>query len=254
MIEDVKLSIRHRAQRNYERQFDERNRVQTDGIVTLGRLTIESPNKNMGSEYVPSPGRLIEHAFAHLPPDLREYTFIDVGSGKGRILLHAALHDFKQIIGVEFAAELHAISKQNIAAFSAANKHHPPISGVLGDAIDFIIPDGKCVFFFYNPFGRPVMERVLENIAASYRQEPRKIYFMFLSLKHERGNDADANRELLERQAYLRPLKSWNANRGAWIKLQFGSHKLTMYETADAGNPIKRRQRGANGAAASHLE
>lgn len=233
MVEDVKLSLRHRAQRRYEQRFDESCRAQTDGIVKLSDLTIASPNKPLGSEYVPSPGRLIEHAFSKLPYRLQDYTFVDFGSGKGRILLHAALHDFKQIIGVEFAEELHVLAERNIAAFTASNTRCPPILSVLADAMDYPIPDGKCVFFLYNPFGISVMERVLANITASYRRQPRKLYFMFLSLKYERGNDADANRRLLESQDYLKPYAKWDSARSIWLKLQFGSHKLTMYETAD---------------------
>jgi tRNA1(Val) A37 N6-methylase TrmN6 len=39
--------------------------------------------------------------------DLRDYTFIDFGSGKGRALLMAADLQFKSLIGIELRKELH---------------------------------------------------------------------------------------------------------------------------------------------------
>jgi hypothetical protein len=39
--------------------------------------------------------------------DYAQYTFVDVGSGKGRMLFVAAEYRFRKVIGVEFATDLH---------------------------------------------------------------------------------------------------------------------------------------------------
>jgi hypothetical protein len=49
--------------------------------------------------------------------DPRNFTFIDFGSGKGRVLLIAAGLPFKAVVGIEFSRELHEIAVQNISRF-----------------------------------------------------------------------------------------------------------------------------------------
>jgi predicted RNA methylase len=44
----------------------------------------------------------------------REKSLIDVGSGKGRVMVAAAHYGFKNIIGVDFAKELCAAAERNI--------------------------------------------------------------------------------------------------------------------------------------------
>ncbi len=51
---------------------------------------------------------------------LQDFTFIDLGSGKGRVLLMASEYPFQKIIGVEFMPELHRAAQKNIAGYSHA--------------------------------------------------------------------------------------------------------------------------------------
>lgn len=44
-----------------------------------------------------------------LPLDFEEYTFIDLGSGKGRALLIASEYPFRAVVGVELSPKLHAL-------------------------------------------------------------------------------------------------------------------------------------------------
>jgi hypothetical protein len=50
-------------------------------------------------------------------PDVSGYTFIDMGSGKGRMLLLAAEPPFRRIIGVEFASDLDALARSNVKTY-----------------------------------------------------------------------------------------------------------------------------------------
>jgi hypothetical protein len=49
---------------------------------------------------------------------LQDFTFIDLGSGKGRALLMASAYPFKRIIGVEFMPELHRVAQENIRKYT----------------------------------------------------------------------------------------------------------------------------------------
>ena len=46
--------------------------------------------------------------------DFSQYTFVDVGSGKGRMLFVAAEYPFRRVVGVEFSNQLHVEALENI--------------------------------------------------------------------------------------------------------------------------------------------
>ena len=233
LICDTALSLRVRAQAPFERNFDRQHNVITEGIADLADLTIKGPNKALGSEYVPSPGRLIDHAFSRLPDDLRDYTFVDFGSGKGRVVIRAARRRFRRVVGVEFAKELYELSRKNVDAFTSTRRSHAPIDLLHCDATELSIPDGNCVLFFYNPFRNPVMKRVLRNIETRFIDAPRKLYVIHLALADERGNDADANRVMLQHCDWLTQTMRVPSIANPWIALQFGSFKLDIFESVD---------------------
>ena len=53
-----------------------------------------------------------------LPPRWRRHdVFLDLGAGKGRMLLAASRYPFRRVIGVELSDRLAAIARSNVAAF-----------------------------------------------------------------------------------------------------------------------------------------
>src|ERR1019366_9273060 len=68
-----------------------------------------------GARYQPSEPSLFHQILQCLPVAPDGFTFIDLGSGKGRTLLMASAYPFRRIVGVELLAELDAIARQNIA-------------------------------------------------------------------------------------------------------------------------------------------
>ena len=47
------------------------------------------------------------------------------------------------------------------------------------DAIDFSVPKGKCVLFFFSPFKGHVLERVIDHLKESYIENPRHMLILF---------------------------------------------------------------------------
>ena len=105
------LAIRGRwmaaADRRREAQFG----VSSEGRVALHELAIDSESRALGFPYVPSPGLLVDTLLFNLEEDLSRFCFIDFGSGKGRVLLVASHYPFREVVGVEFAPELHQIAQ-----------------------------------------------------------------------------------------------------------------------------------------------
>jgi SAM-dependent methyltransferase len=94
--------------------------------------------------------------------EISDYTFIDAGAGMGRALLLAAEFPFRAVIGLELNPTLVQIARKNVAHWKAEGLACAPVRVVCGDAVEFKIPAGPCVVFMFNPFGAPVLRRLLK--------------------------------------------------------------------------------------------
>jgi predicted RNA methylase len=110
---------------------------------------------------------------------LQDFTFVDLGSGKGRVLLMAADYPFRKIIGVEFMPELDRAAQENIAKYPSERRQCRQIESICMDARDFQFSDGPLVVYLFNPFSESTLARVLENLRRSAEQAPRPIYIAY---------------------------------------------------------------------------
>ncbi len=143
--------------------WDYAHRVDTTKIVELDTLDIASENAKHGIRYQPTPTNVFRKIIGDLKIDYKNFNFIDFGSGKGRTLLLASTFPFHQIIGVEFAPDLHEVAQRNIHAYRGAQRCRN-IRSVCIDATLYVLPEGNCVLFFNFPFELPVMSVVRANI------------------------------------------------------------------------------------------
>lgn len=90
-------------------------------------------------------------AIRSLGVDLKDYLFIDIGSGKGKLIMLASHFPFSGIVGVEYAPALHATAVDNIGQFK--NKAgRTDMTSVNADALTWDLPTKPAVYFLYNPF------------------------------------------------------------------------------------------------------
>jgi SAM-dependent methyltransferase len=142
---------------------------------------------------------LFEQIVKVIPADLSRFTFVDLGSGKGRVLLMASDYPFKKIIGVEFMPELHHAAEENIARYASQRQQCRRIQSVCMDARDFDFPDGPLVVYLFNPFSESTFAQVLENLGDSVEQSPRPVYIAYRFTEHE---------SLLERSDWLEKVEA----------------------------------------------
>jgi SAM-dependent methyltransferase len=161
-----------------DKVFDPWYGTDTASAIYLDALSIESPNKTQGIEYVVSRGRSVRKLIRRLGLPI-EGTFVDFGCGKGRVLLLAAQCGFSKIVGVEFSPELCQTARANIAAFRKKTRTDADIRIVEGDAAAYPIGDSDRVFYFFFPFRAPVMEQVMENIGQSLASHDRESYLVY---------------------------------------------------------------------------
>lgn len=160
--------------------FDIRYGLDTCKNAPLGELTIESQNKDRGCSYQPTRVAPLRKLFGQIMPLVQPNSvLVDLGCGKGRVLLVASQFGFKEVRGVEFAHELCEIARNNWAAFSRHKGVRAECRVVEADVTLYKIQPDETVFFMFNPFDEAVLSKVLTNIEASLQSSPRKILILY---------------------------------------------------------------------------
>jgi predicted RNA methylase len=163
------------AQSDYDRKYH----VDTSGEIHLSELDIESPNSAFGNSYQASPPNIIAEMIVALSIRYQDYTFIDIGSGKGLVLFIASNYPFRKIIGVEFSPQLHQIAQENVRSYRSAEQQCMDIELVLNDATQYKIPDGPLVLYMFNPFNEKIVRTLVTNIRASIEKTPRPVFILY---------------------------------------------------------------------------
>lgn len=159
-------------------QFDLDYGVTTDGIVQLGDLKIDSPSDVWGIQYAPTPTFFLQKVMGLLPAP-ENYSFVDLGSGKGRVVLMAAQKPFRSVTGVEFSPELCTVAEANLAIFRPQVLARD-VRIVCQDAALFKFPPGPLIVYFYYAFTKEVLSRVLVNL--SHREDDT--IFVYCNVHH----------------------------------------------------------------------
>ena len=102
-----------RRRRYGDAEYDWDHRVNTTSATVGWRERLLG---QFHSGYQPTEPALFTEMMASLNIDFQDFTFIDLGSGKGRVLLMAADYPFRRILGVELLPALHRVARQNLSA------------------------------------------------------------------------------------------------------------------------------------------
>jgi SAM-dependent methyltransferase len=111
--------------------------------------------------------------------NFRDFTFIDLGSGKGRTLLMASDYPFRRILGVELLPSLHEISRQNLRQYKNEAQKCFGLEAICADAGEFSFPDEPLVLYLFNPLPESGMRRVVLNLEQSLGRHPRPVYVLY---------------------------------------------------------------------------
>ena len=159
-----------------DRWFDIRHGTDTCRWATLDTLHIIGANESHGNRYEPARIVVMRRLFRQIRPLVpKESVVVDLGSGKGRVLLIAAECGFTAATGVEFAAELCEIARNNCAIYQRKTNCPAQLLVVEGDVVDYNINLHDNVFVLFNPFDDLVMEKVIARLKTSLLQYPRKV-------------------------------------------------------------------------------
>jgi SAM-dependent methyltransferase len=179
-------------------EFDQKYGTDTGGTRNIASLdVVDSPAALYAVRYEPSCARLVRDQLNKLNVDEAQFTFIDFGSGKGRVLLIAAERPFREVIGIEFSRELHEIASRNIGRLPRHLTRGSRVRSINGDAAAVELPTGHLVCYFNNPFGPPIISRVAERLVTHHRDQGCDILVVYVDPRH---------RDVFERSGIFRIL------------------------------------------------
>ncbi len=166
----------HKRRRYGDMDYDWALRVDTTSATVGWRTRLLGL---LHSPYQPIDPALFHEMLAALEVDLRQCTFIDVGSGKGRALLLAMEYPFRKILGVELLPELNQIAQENICKLSGPGRGHEVVEAICADATEFSFPPDPLVVLLFNPLPETGLRKLMRNLERSLRENPRSVHVIY---------------------------------------------------------------------------
>lgn len=179
------FTYRHRKQIPVNLAFDREHGVETAMELPLEAAGVPLADVERGNGvYRPLTEELFRTSIASIGIDAAKFTFVDIGSGKGKVMFMAADLPFKRIVGIEYAAGLHEVAIRNVATYRSKTQKCKDIEAVHADALDYKLPDGPLVLFTFNALAKEIMRDLLKKLdrdAASEKDRP--IIFIYTNLR-----------------------------------------------------------------------
>jgi hypothetical protein len=153
--------------------------------VELKNLTILDGDVRKGSRYEAVSFYMLEQLFEAFRKVSALRSIVDLGAGKGRVLMTAAHFGFVELCGIYFAKEL---CDQASANMKIKERQFPGLKWRIlqQNVIDYEIRPDDSVFFLFNPFSRSVLKAFLRNLDISCDQFPRTVYFLYASPQYQK--------------------------------------------------------------------
>ena len=204
-----------------DRAIDRRFRISTVGVVLPDEMDVDTERREHAIQYQPTASLDLAIVLDELADqvNLNDYSFVDFGSGKGRVILLASEFPFRSVTGVEFSAELHDSATHNINSFSSPRQQCKEVTSLCLDAAEFPVPDGPVVLFFFNPFDDIVMSRVLSNIEASLAIAPRPVVCIYHNPVH---------RHLLDDSSFWKEQTGFSVEHKQWAVYSGGDSQQSV--------------------------
>ena len=168
--------------------FDRRYGVDTDGLIYADAAAEGHAGARHNAGYYATAPSLFDGAMALWRGTLagtgyalEDYALVDIGCGKGRVLMMATEYAFPEIMGVELDPGLARVARKNLAKIG--RRHWLGLPGlksetwgtrsiriVEGDALSVPLPEGPVALFYFNSFEQEMMEMWLARLGEIARE------------------------------------------------------------------------------------
>ena len=174
--------------------FDEATGMDTAGLIDGSALATGHPHDACNVAYYGTAPSLFHAIVARWGGEPAAYTFVDLGCGKGRVVLLASEMGFRECIGVELNPGLAAVARRNVARW---DRGRSPIRIECGDATEFDFQSGRCLLYLFHPFTGRVLERLLDRIEVVFARRPGELDLLYVNAEFREALEARAGFEQL---------------------------------------------------------
>jgi SAM-dependent methyltransferase len=162
--------------------FDARHGTNTAGSVDPDRLGIDDARRREQAIcYLPSPASVTRWMLDRAVADPSTCTFVDLGCGKGRVVLLAAQRPFQRVVGVEISAELAATARRNVLEYRPPPPLVTSIDIVEADVTTIDLPETDLLLHLYHPFEPDVTAALLRRLESSPANPSRRVTIAYLA-------------------------------------------------------------------------
>ena len=126
------------------------------------------------SRYDDSSLLFLRTLFFYLEPCTDEI-LLDVGCGKGIVLLAALESSFKEIRGFDHSEYLCDIANDNCKKYQAKKEYSKSVTVTVESALNYKFQDDETILYFNNPFDEHLSEKYLDLLKESLLRNNRKI-------------------------------------------------------------------------------
>ncbi|MFW2333109.1 class I SAM-dependent methyltransferase [Ilumatobacter sp.] len=161
------------------RAFDAEHGVETSAIVLPAALGITGASAEHAVEYSPTAVKSFYFMMRRIGIDPSRYVFVDIGCGKGLVMLLASDFRFQKVVGVEASAQLCEVARSNMAVYESPSQQCMNLELYEGDATAFPMPENNTVYYLCNPFGPVVLDTFLDRLEESLSACPRDVLLVY---------------------------------------------------------------------------
>jgi SAM-dependent methyltransferase len=162
--------------------LDRRMGIETSIPAPLSSLGVAGRDR---VDYEPS-GILLTRRMLDAHPIQPDDVFLDLGCGKGRVVLQAARRPFRRVVGVDVSPQLIDVAQRNLESCRSRLRCQD-VEFVAADAASYEIPDDVTAVYMCNPFGGEIFQAAVDALLASVERRPRRLRLSYcMPLEHDR--------------------------------------------------------------------
>jgi SAM-dependent methyltransferase len=158
--------------------IDEFYNIDTSGFHAVGTIHPDPKVQASISPYIGCQPSVARAALAALPAT-EDYSLVELGCGKGRVVIIGSEFPFKDIIGIELSPDLAKIAQTNVDKVTKTFPQRPPMRVIEGDILTCLPVEGRVAFFFYHSFNRELTSRLVEKIEAALAANLEHAFFIY---------------------------------------------------------------------------
>jgi hypothetical protein len=180
------FTYRHKQEMQLNVIFDREHDIETADEQQLETVGVPLADVARGNGvYRPVTEKLFRSAVDSIAIDPTKFTFIDIGSGKGKVLFMAASRPFKRILGIEYALGLHEVAVRNCATYRSNSQKCRDIEPVHADALKYDLPPGPLLLFIFNALAKEIMLEFLKAVdERTAADQSRPVILMYTNVRN----------------------------------------------------------------------